>query len=85
MTDLPPHLQAAAREWELILRELHPEYAWIVTGREIDPAECERLAAATVRAMYHPDPSPQDTDAIADRHDMPATGPLNEHGLHEAA
>jgi len=36
------HLHNAAREWEAILRELHPEYTWVATVKNRKRADGHR-------------------------------------------
>lgn len=78
-------LRGAARELELILREMHPGHTFVVELRQHDTDDRARSTTRTRRVdepgavMNHPDPT-------LDRDDMPTPArPRDKHRLEQAA
>ena len=85
MSLLDDALANAARTWEHMLSELHPEHTWVVTVGQFDDAERERRAAAMMPATGDARAGDDHPNSRLDRHDTPAARPSDEHGLDEAA
>ena len=83
-TEVNTHLHSAARALEQILREMHPEYDWVVRIREVEASDGQRDPATPVR-LNESDPVLDDADAIAEGHSLPASDRSDDHAFDEAA
>ena len=77
------HLTSAARAFEAVLRDLHPERRWMVTVND-ELADRDSSSAAAVRL--------DDAGAVREHHDAllrgdlpPAASGTNDNGLEQAA
>jgi hypothetical protein len=69
------HLQNAARVWEAMLAEFHPEHRWVVSVSE-DEAQDRRSSTATTADLDQRSRSASDPAALAEH---------GGHGLDRAA
>jgi hypothetical protein len=81
---LTTHLHSAARTLEQILGELYPEHDWVVTVGEVERADRQRDAAASV-ALDEAGPVADHPGPLADRHPPAAADGDDDHGLDQAA
>ena len=81
MTD---HLRSAAHVLEQILREMHPQYDWVVTIRERERLNGQGPTAPAI-GLGDPRAMSDDASAIGDRHTRASSDRSDDDAINEAA